>query len=390
MATVLQRQVSNASTYFLKSSLTTISLDAAYIRSWQKTLTILSLFCLLLLSYHNLRSPTEEEIKIQCRNILGPRKVHVVLPASTSSPRFCRSLSTLLIHDYQPVIVNWQGETHHSSKIFKLLEYLEKNTSAIRENALDLPPQCVDDRADIVISIDSYDVFTQRPLDLVLSQFENMPGQIIYSAEKGCHPAGEPWCSIVPDSPLPRNFYGPDTDTRNLQHSRARFLNSGVVIGYAKEMLHLYTDAASEAIRRQGQFNADQSIFGPLFTSNQYNITLDYLGVMSTPHFFFEYEIGLQPTSMTNDNTTSTYLEDEVPWNFYNRVTGQFPTFVHFNDADKGRMDDEWKQTWWGGGQGRPIMNRINQHLSDNISILLDTGDSIPFRELCPGSWQEV
>jgi hypothetical protein len=314
--------------------------------------------------------------------------MHMVLPASASSPRFCRSLSTLLINDYEPVIINWGGETHHSSKIFKLLEYLQNKTSAVHEASLDLPSQCADERGDIVISMDAYDIITQRPLDGILAQFNSIPARIVYSAEKGCHPPNEPWCSLVPDSPLPNNFYGPDTDdTGNLQHSRARFLNSGIVIGYARDMLSLYTDAAAEATRRAGNFHADQSIFGPLYTSKQYNMTLDFLGVISTPFFFFEQEVGLQPAPAVSPVHRNRFIENEVPWNLYNRVTHQFPAFVHFN-GNKAQMDDAWRQLLWGGGQGEAVMVRMKSYLEKNVSVSLDSGVTMSFRELCPGNWQ--
>lgn len=340
-----------------------------------------------MLSYKQLRPLTDEEIRLECREKLGPRKVHVVLPASTTSPRFCRSLSTLLINDFEPIIINWNGESHHSSKIFKLLEYLQTKTSATHEHSLDLPPQCKEERGDVVISMDAYDVLTQRPLDGVLEQFEQIPAKIVYSAEKGCHPQGEDWCAKIPDSPLPHNFYGPTTDGPDLKYSRPRYLNSGFVIGYAKDMLSLYADAAAEARRREGGFNADQSIFGPLYVSGQYNMTLDWMGVMSTPYFFYEEEIGPQPVPSDHPAHNNTFLRNEVPWSLFNRVTGQFPAFVHFN-GEKSHLDWQWGRLWWGGGQGSPVMQRINEFLTNNVSIPVDNGYSLPFHQLCPGTWQ--
>lgn len=301
--------------------------------------------------------------------------MHVVLPASTTSPRFCRSLSILLINNYEPTIINWNGESHHSSKIFKLLEYLERNTSAKHEQLLDLPPQCTEERGDIVISMDAYDVLTQRSLDSVIEQFEQVSAKIVYSAEKGCHPPGEDWCKQVPDSPLQHNYYGPKTDGEDLRYSRPRFLNSGFVIGYAKDLLNLYSDVAASATStsRQGNFKADQSIFGPIYVSELYNMTLDWIGTMSTPYFLYEEEIGPQPIPIDNPAHNNSFLQNEVPWSLFNRVTGQFPAFIHFN-GNKNHMDDQWRQLWWGGGQGIPVMQRINDYLSNNVSIPLDNG----------------
>ena len=351
-------------------------------------LALMACLGLLLCARILLGPPTDDAVRRGCQERLGPRRVHVVLPATGTSPRFCRSLSTLLIHDWTPVLVNWQGQSHHSAKIFKLLEYLETHTSALFERQLDLPPQCSDERADIVISMDAYDVFAQRSLDVVLDEFARTPARIVYSAEKGCHPPGEPWCEQVPDSPLPHNFYGPNTDDlASLPTCRARFLNSGFVVGYARDLHSLYSDAAAQARLREGQFQADQSIFGPLYTSGRYNMTLDFLGAMATPTFFFEREVGFEPTRPEQQALDTRFLEDEVPWNQFNRVTRQFPALVHYNGL-KEWMDDAWKQTWWGGGAGRPVMQRINAFLA-NATVALDTGHTLAFADLCTGTWQD-
>jgi hypothetical protein len=353
----------------------------------------IAILALIAATLYYLKPLTDEQIRVQCRKAIGPRKVHVVLPATNASPRFCRSLSTLLIHDYEPVIINWQGSKHHSAKIHSLLDYLEKHTSALFEKQQfdpTSPPQCQDERGDIVVSLDANDVFTQRPLESVLAEFEKMPERIVYSAEKGCHPLGEAWCSQVNDGPLPSNFYGPQTDNlKDLPHSRARFLNSGFVIGFAKDLHTLYTEAAQQAKLREGHFKADQSIFGPIFVSGRHNMTLDYKGAMATPIFFFELEVGFQPTpiALQAPATNSRYIRDETVWNQFNRVTNQFPAFVHYN-GPKDWMDRDWKKTWWGGGQGTPVMERINTALNQNVTIARDTGELLSFREMCPGSWQ--
>jgi hypothetical protein len=294
----------------------------------------------------------------------------------------------MLIHDYEPVIVNWGGESHHSAKIFKLLEYLEKNTSAPLEKQLELPAECREERGDIVLSLDAYDVLTQRPMESVIAEFDKIPANVAYSAEKGCHPPGEDWCLQVPSGPLPLNLYGPQTDDdSHLPTCRARFLNSGFVIGYAKDLYSLYSDAAAQATEKEGQFKYDQSIFGPLYTSGNYNMTLDFYGAMATPTFFFDDELGFEPTPTSLQKPDPRFITDEIMWHQFNHVTHQFPAFVHYNGF-KGWMDDAWKKMYWGGAQGARVMERINEYLSNNVSIALESGDSIPFREMCPGSWQ--
>lgn len=108
---------------------------------------------------------------------------------------------------------------------------------------------------------------------------------------------------------------------------------------------------------------------------------------MATPFFFYEEEVGPQTIPIDHNTHNSTFIRDEVPWSLINRVTGQFPAFVHFN-GEKSHLDWQWERLWWGGGQGIPVMQRINDYLTTNVSIPIDNGYSIPFRQLCPRNWQ--
>lgn len=246
------------------------------------------------------------------------RRVHLLLPATQASPRFCRTLASAILHGYDVSVINWGGSTHHSAKIFGTLDYLEKHTSVAGLSRNSSDPSEKDDSEeqkmmarrecqDIVVEVDAYDVLVQRPASYLIKTFEEQANNghggapIVFSAEKGCHPPDEDWCNQVPDSPIPQHIYGPDTDRRpdRLELNRARWLNSGFVVGYAPDMLRLYRAAADEATRREGTFTADQSIFGPLFASNEYNVTLDYTSKMAALSFFFGDEMFFRPTYLT-------------------------------------------------------------------------------------------
>lgn len=289
------------------------------------------LLCLLLASFYFFLYAPETGDDPKSASTAPPacqRKVHLLLPATEASPRFCRTLASAILHGYDVSVINWGGSTHHSAKIFGTLDYIEKHTSAAdlglrkgnstSSDDLDQVTEAEEPTAsrrecqDIIVEIDAYDVLVQRPASYLIKTFEEQTNvsevdakgesggaSIVFSAEKGCHPPGEAWCDQVPDSPVAHHIFGPDTDRSIFEYNRPRWLNSGFVIGYANDMLKLYRAAADEATRRQGTFQADQSIFGPLFTSKAFNITLDYAGNMAALSFFFGLEMHFRPTKFT-------------------------------------------------------------------------------------------
>jgi len=74
----------------------------------------------------------------------------------------------------------------------------------------------------------------------------------------------------VPNSSLPVDIYGPDTDTASedeanpYRNNRQRFLNSGVAIGTIGSMKKLFDEALTRALH-DPNFGSDQQIFSEIF-----------------------------------------------------------------------------------------------------------------------------
>lgn len=67
-----------------------------------------------------------------------------------------------------------------------------------------------------LFSTNRHDVWAHLPADLFFKQYEDHPfaPNVIVGAEKNCHPGrpSAPYCSELPESPLPRDIYGRWTD----------------------------------------------------------------------------------------------------------------------------------------------------------------------------------
>jgi hypothetical protein len=310
--------------------------------------------------------------------------VHLLLPATQVTPRFCKTLASLILHEYPNIVMtNYHGDTHHRAKIFSTLDYLERN---------------ITNAEDIVIIIDAYDTLAQQPLQKVLQHFEEQEGTIVFSAEKGCHPPQEDWCSQVPDSPLPKSLYGPNTDLEfDLTLNRPRWLNSGFVIGRAHALKTLYTAAAKMATELDGNFVADQSIFGPLFVNGSYGITLDYTSAIAQPMFFYEREVhfsvetvdvkamhGAMHGAMQYVFDVDQPADASPIWKLRNLATGSTPAFVHFNLPDKRALDEYWPTFWYGGQSGLDVARSARQYVDTYGSVRRgNDGATMQYKDMC-------
>lgn len=197
-------------------------------------------------------------------------RVHVLLPASKGDVNLCKLLLGLSLLGYStPTLLGWQQEFEkpgilgggsHVAKVSKVLQYLE---SLPQENENDL-----------VFMMDAYDIQIQLPQATLVQRYyssqqaaqdrlkesmgrrtasrHNMREKILFGAGKRCAP-NQPHtiaCYPLPESPLPTDLYGANTDTvighNHWWSNRQRYLNSGYILGPAKDM----KDAFREAWRR--------------------------------------------------------------------------------------------------------------------------------------------
>ncbi|KAF2210518.1 hypothetical protein CERZMDRAFT_45579 [Cercospora zeae-maydis SCOH1-5] len=193
-------------------------------------------------------------------------RLHVLLPASNAAVDMCKTLLTGSMLGYPtPTLIAWNetfdraallGGGSHVAKISRVLEWLRH-----------LPP---DMDSDLVFMMDAYDIWFQLPPEVLVDRYhminrkankrlrdrlgnayyaENIRQTIVFGAGKRCAPNQMHTiaCYPIPDSPLPDDLYGANTDTvmgKNKYTShRQRYLNSGYIIGPAKDMRLMFTRA---------------------------------------------------------------------------------------------------------------------------------------------------
>ena len=169
-------------------------------------------------------------------------------------------------------------------KLFAVAQYLD-SLQDIKED-------------DLVLMVDSLDTWFQLPPSILLSRYyainaraqdnirarlgpeaaKNATQSILFSAEKKCWPreSEDMGCWAVPNSPLPRNIYGPLTDFMvkdeidEFRFIRPRYLNTGFVLGPVLEARAMFARAAELAHADPEVFGADQGIIAQIFGEQEY------------------------------------------------------------------------------------------------------------------------
>lgn len=147
---------------------------------------------------------------------------------------------------------------------------------------------------DLILIVDGFDIFFQLPPDVMIKHYEALTARakqellkkygyananntasgqrfnqtILFAADKICwpNPAISPACAAVPKSSLPTNVYGADTDADTKSfHNRPRFLNSGAVIGPARDLRDLYSAALKIVEKDETGAWSDQYILASIF-----------------------------------------------------------------------------------------------------------------------------
>jgi hypothetical protein len=103
----------------------------------------------------------------------------------------------------------------------------------------------------------------------------NITQKIIFGSQKRCWPwtENDPPCYAVPESNLPKDVYGPDTDTdvgfepNPYLKFRPRYINSGVIIGTVGAMKDMFAQAlellTSDVL--ESNMGSDQYVFSHIF-----------------------------------------------------------------------------------------------------------------------------
>ena len=254
---------------------------------------------------------------------------HILLPATQKDIKLCKTIFSASVLDYPPPVVVAWGETidpekqeglwgggTHLLKISKVLEWLQN-----------LPPERDND---LVMMMDAFDIWFQLRKDVLIKRYhrinaeanarirrrmgraaavEGIEQTIVFASGKRCFPneVHTVACWPLPPSPLPKDMWRGNTDTtvgsfpNQWSATRPKFLNSGMIMGPAKDMRALFARAVQKVTElgeepepddngsrwsEKVYHHSDQSVFNVIFGEQEYQrevIRIRHITWMSNP-----------------------------------------------------------------------------------------------------------
>ncbi|KAF3318700.1 hypothetical protein TWF173_006715 [Orbilia oligospora] len=302
------------------------------------------------------------------------RRIHLLIPVTSPNAKFCKTFFSSVVNGYPPpFLINynqtyWQEAIARAQKIKGFHDYLNTRTR--------------DD--DIIIMIDGFDVWFQLPLQVLLSRFLKMGVPVVFGADKKCWPNDfkSVACTAIPQSPLPGDVFGDDTDRQTILRSRRekydnfrpRWVNSGTIIGYASHVRSIYDEAWKKVEQAGQEVDSDQMIlaevYGERVVKGDNSMSVDFYSTLFQTMTYSHNDIAFvrnpseEWTSTTFSKTISTEklpLEDlglsskspnpnRSPWKWrnlaWNKVSNRIPTLLHFN-GPKNFIDLWWPRMWY-------------------------------------------
>lgn len=278
-------------------------------------------------------------------------KLHVLIPANNPDVNLCKTLLTANALGYpDPTLLAW-GEAYdtdyllgggsHLAKISAVLKWLEETADA------------ADD--DLVVMMDAYDIWFQLRPEVLIERYyatnedanermlqrlgsavekEGLKQTIIFGSGKRCAPnqVQTIGCFPIPESPLPKDLYGNNTDSnlgRNLWYSfRQRWLNSGFIMGPKADLRALFKRAAEKATETERDMayddgshgsdfmyhGSDQALFAVIFGEQEYQRE-----VMRRRHYGMADKIRDRAGTPAPNYIYSTLVDDPLNPSFHHQ-----------------------------------------------------------------------
>lgn len=215
---------------------------------------------------------------------------HLLVPATSSvGPGLCRNVFSAAVLGYPtPRLVNWgqkaptpggdEYDGTHLAKITGLLDYLAT-----------LGPES---DQDLVLMVDGFDLWFQLPPNVLIDRYQRIVNRhndrirrrlgramdrqgikqsIIMNAQNICWPQdnSEPVCYVVPDSELAHDVYGEGKTDNSPRSARARWLNSGFMMGPVGDVRKLLKAVNNVILQNPGR-GSDQASFNDVFGQQEY------------------------------------------------------------------------------------------------------------------------
>ncbi|KAI5808461.1 hypothetical protein DFH27DRAFT_539323 [Peziza echinospora] len=318
-----------------------------------------------------------------------PPRLHFLVPGHQANFALCQGLRTHLINGFAPVLVNFGADagSDRGNKYLKLAgvsDYLR--SAAVRPG-------------DIVAVVDGFDLWSQLPAHVLVERFVASGKRIVLGTDRQCFPNDPdgPVCNDIPQSPWPTDIYGAKTDTDGIgyarDHTRPRWVNSGILIGYAADVTALYASMISfrEEHPEQDSGDSDQRVFAIMFWQRTFPITLDY-----------DADFGISVAFATHDiqfMTDPAYAPAAgiEPWTrehgeviprtavVRNMITDKVPVFIHFPGIAKPLMRNWNTRLWWSMGVENATEILTDDTLTRELTVAA-TGEKLPYhtvRLLC-------
>jgi len=295
-------------------------------------------------------------------------RLHLLMAASHASPEFCRSLTTALVEGYEPVLLGWGmdwGEhfRNRAAKIYTVHQYLQHNLTS---------------PADLVLVVDGFDVWFQLPSDILIGKYLAMikgTEPILLGADKKCFPE-EVFCTDLPESTLPDDIYGEETDLDEENvNNRPRFVNSGMVIGFAGAMRELYSEMVPWLDEDP---YGDQVVFAEFYQSRTHNMTLDFESQLFMNLAYAKDDVVWMPDvyGISNSSRSRVYTGQQM---FWNRLTGNLPATLHFPGRMKPLMYEWWPRMWY----GKLSVAELSALIGERKVLLSSNRKSFSWNDLC-------
>lgn len=283
-------------------------------------------------------------------------KLHLLIPATSPNPNFCRTTLSAALLDYPtPIIINWEGNEQannpyasHLAKIDGILNYLRGLPSRNDE--------------DLVLIVDGYDVWFQLRPEVLIERYQktvkkrneklttdfdpqvlaqhNLQQTVILGSDKKCWPQDMKYaaCYAIPESPLPKDLFGSETDKVG-KHTvaRPRWLNSGTILGPISEVKAIFEATKQRTVDHFNGFS-DQWYMAEVFGHQEYQRNLLSKHPMQNP----EAE---HITPEINENERTEYhmaLDYETTLFHTNSFAGKDTAWITFGSNEQ---DDKFKES---------------------------------------------
>lgn len=320
--------------------------------------------------------------------------MRLLLPVTnTTDTNYCRALASAIHHGYSPSLLVMPDSGHHFRNTFQKIEAVSEHIERVARG-----------KKDIIILLDAWDTIVQESADALLAKYRKFDSPLVFAADKKCWPNEEATCAKLPNSTMPSQTYGPDTDRGPFELNRPRWLNSGVIVGDRQSFLGLYKDAVDFSktfFSVAGTYpTGDQSVFQALFAKSQetdldYGIKIDYRSEISLTMAFARddiYRIDDNPEIPFED--TRRLPPDELltrRGRIFNKFSGSMPSIIHFNGKNKEYMLELFNGFPWVVGTppvpNTPIGHAYVPEMRDKLrqkNTLVSGSDTLySYRDLC-------